>query len=231
MKARDIMTAPVVTITPDTTIREIATLLLEKRISGVPVMDGERIAGVVSEGDLLRRHEIGTERQRPGGPWWMAFFEDSSDPAKYVKSHALRAADIMTTPVICVDEDTSAIKVAALFEKRRVKRVPVTRGGRLAGIVTRANLVQALALTSARQRPVPSRGDGDIRARLLAELGAQAWWPATANVIVTDGVVHFWGLYENEHDKRAARVAAENVPGVLRIADHRVRRAELPSMG
>jgi osmotically-inducible protein OsmY len=105
------------------------------------------------------------------------------------------------------------------------------RGERLVGIVTRANLVQALA---ANMRGVPvhrALGDDAIRKRLLEELGAQAWWHESSNVIVTDGIVHYWGVCENEEEKRAARVAAENVPGVRRIDDHRITYAELPSMG
>lgn len=231
MKAKDIMTPRVITITRDTTIRAIAALLLERRISGVPVVDRGHVVGIVSEGDLLRRHEIDTDRKRPAGPWWMRLFLGEPGPAEYVKSHAVRAEDVMTRDVISVGEDVEITRIAILFGKRRIKRVPVLRGERLVGIVTRANLVQALA---ARGKGIGARGalgDDAIRTRLLEELGAQAWWHQSSNVIVTGGIVHYWGVCENEEEKRAARVAAENVPGVRRIDDHRITYAELPSMG
>jgi CBS domain-containing protein len=229
MNARDIMTPTVFTITPDTTIREIADLLLARRISGVPVLEGERLVGIVSEGDLLRRHEIGTDRRSSGNPWWMRFFLGPLDPAEYVKSHAVRAADVMTTAPITVAEDTPAPRIAALFEKHGIKRVPVMRGQRLVGIVTRANLVQALARTA---RPESSRrSDGAIRSKLLEELGLQEWWHASSNALVEDGIVHFWGIYESDDARRAARVAAENIPGVRGVVDHRVNGADLPMMG
>jgi CBS domain-containing protein len=231
MKAKDIMTTRVITIAPDTTIREIATLLLERRISGVPVVDHGRVVGIVSEGDLLRRHEIDTDRKRPAGPWWVRYFQGEPGPAEYVKSHAVRAADVMTRAVLSVSEDVEIWRIAILFDKRRIKRVPVLRGERLVGIVTRANLVQALAAKMKVVKGQRALSDDAIRARLLEELGVQAWWHASSNVIVTDGIVHYWGVCENEDEKQAARVAAENVPGVRRVDDHRTTYAELPSMG
>jgi CBS domain-containing protein len=231
LKARDIMTTQVVTIAPDTRVRDIAALLLERGISGLPVVDGGRVIGMVSEGDLLRRYEIGTERKRFEGSWWMHFFTSDPGPAEYVKSHATRAADIMTRPVVSVAEDVAVAKIAAIFEKRRIKRVPVLRGERLAGIVTRANLVQALAVKTRLVTGVRAQTDDAIRARLLGELSSQSWWHEVSNVIVTDGVVHYWGVYESFAEKEAARIAAENVPGVRRIDDHRVSAADLPTMG
>jgi CBS domain-containing protein len=230
MKAKDIMTPRVITITPDTTIRTVAALLLDRRISGVPVVDRGHVVGIVSEGDLLRRHEIDTDRKRPAGAWWLRLFQGDPGPAEYVKSHAVRAEDVMTRAVISVAEDVDITRIAILFGKRRIKRVPVLRGERLVGIVTRANLVQALA-ANARGIGGQHLGDDAIRKRLLEELGTQAWWHESSNVIVTDGIVHYWGVCENEAEKQAARVAAENVPGVRRIDDHRITYAELPSMG
>ena len=231
MRAKDIMTTPVVTITPDTTVRQVAALLLERGFSGLPVVDKGRVVGIVSEGDLLRRHEIGSDRRRPAGPWWKAMFQGLSDPAEYVRSHAVRAADVMSTRVISVTEDTALAKVAALFEKRRIKRLPVLRGERLVGLVTRANLVRALAETSDAAAAPGLHSDETIRILLLRELGAHAWWPATSNATVSAGVVHFWGIYDSEDARRAARVAAENIPGVRGIEDHRIGGASLPAMG
>jgi CBS domain-containing protein len=231
MKARDIMTAPVITIAPDTAIRDVACLLLERGISGVPVVEGTHVAGIVSEGDLLRRHEIDTDPKGPRGSWWVRLLRGEPGPAEYVKSHAVRAADVMSRPVISVPETAALSEVAIILGKRNIKRLPVLRGERLVGIVTRANVVRALAAAMPAVSPPGAPGDEAIRASLLRELGAQSWWHETSNVIVTDGVVHYWGVCEDEDEKRAARVAAENIPGVRRIDDHRITYAELPSMG
>jgi CBS domain-containing protein len=231
MKARDIMTTPVVTIEPDRTVREIAALLLERRISAVPVVDGGHLVGLVSEGDLLHRHEIGTDRDRPARSWWLSLIDGDPGPAEYVKSHARRARDIMTREVITVEEDTPIARIAAILETHRIKRVPVVRGERLVGIVSRANLVQALAAQSRAGTAPRTTVDDSIRLQLLGELERQPWWRSTAsNVIVTDGIVHYWGLIDCDDQREAARVAAENVPGVRKVEDHRMRYADLPSM-
>lgn len=231
MKASDIMTAPVISIGPDTLIRDIATLLLRHRISGVPVIKNDRIVGLVSEGDLLRRHEIGTDRTPPKDWWWARLMQEDPEPGAYVKSHARYARDIMTRNVISVAESTPIAEIATLLETRGIKRVPVLRHKKLVGIVSRANLIQAL---SAHSKPgeIPRKvSDDAIRKQLLAELGNQKWWrTSSSNVIVTDGVVHFWGLLDSDSQKEAARVAAENLPGVRKIEDHRMKSIEWPSM-
>jgi len=227
MRAKDVMTTDVVTITPQTTIAEIAAILIERRFSGLPVVEQGRVVGIVSEGDLLRCHEIGTDRKRPGS-WWLRLLRGDPRPADYVKSHAVHAADVMTREVISVSEQEPVAAIAILLGEGRIKRVPVLRDGRLVGIVTRANLVQALASRSGEAAAEGALGDAAIRTRLLEELEPQAWWRADSNVLVADGVVHFWGVCENDAEKQAARVAAENVPGVRRVEDHRVRYVELP---
>jgi CBS-domain-containing membrane protein len=185
----------------------------------------------VSEGDLLHRHEIGTDRDRPTRSWWLSLIEDDPRPAEYVKSHARRARDIMTRDVITVGEDTPIGEIAAVLETHRIKRVPVVRGERLVGIVSRANLVQALAARPRTGKTPRAKDDGAIRRQLLAELERQPWWLSSAsNVIVTDGVVHYWGLIDSDGQKEAARIAAENVPGVRGVEDHRMRYTDLPSM-
>jgi CBS domain-containing protein len=228
MKAGDIMTTDVIMVAPDTTVREIAMILLERRISGLPVVENDRVVGIVSEGDLLRRHEIGTERKVPHGSWWMRLFHGEAGPSEYVRSHAVYAADVMTREVISRSEGEPVAAIASLFCERAIKRVPILRGGRLVGIVTRANLVQALAARNSETKGERALDDVGIRSRLLQELAEQPWWRAESNVHVVDGVVHYFGLCENEAEKQAARVAAENVPGVRRVDDHRVRYAELP---
>src|SRR5688500_5049552 len=229
MNARDIMTTNVVTVTPETTIATVAALLLERRISGLPVADGERVVGIVSESDLLAHREIGRDQRRAADPWWACLFQEIPDPAGYARSHAVRASDVMSTALASVAEDTPASKIAALFEKRRIRRAPVLRAKRLVGIVTRADLVRGLALPAREARLARWQSDDRIREQLLDELGAQAWWRTGANVMVNAGVVHFLGVYDSDEARHASRVAAENIPGVRRIEDHRVEGARLLS--
>ena len=145
MKAKDIMTAPVIGVAPDTTVSEIAALLLERRISAVPVVENGRLVGIVSEADLLHRHEIGTDCIAQSGSWWLRLFSADRSIEEYIKSHARRARDVMTREVATVSPETPVAEVATVLERRGVKRVPVVEAGRLAGIVSRANLVRALA--------------------------------------------------------------------------------------
>jgi len=229
MKAEDIMTSPVITAEPDTPVVEIAVLLRNRRISGVPVTARGKVVGIVSEGDLLRRHEIGTDRV--DARWWQRLLDGDQAPAAYVRSHARRAVDIMSRPVISVAADTPLAEVVALFEARRIRRVPVLRDEKLIGIVSRADLVQVLAARARRAAARREASDDTIRQRLLSELAGQPWWQRNAsNVVVTNGIVHYWGLLDSEEERSAARVAAENVPGVRRVEDHRFRYNSLPSM-
>lgn len=223
MLARDIMTTRVTTVTPDTPVPEIAQTLLQQRISAVPVVapDG-RLVGIVSEGDLMRRVETGTERSRS---WWLKLVVGSAELAReYVKAHGMLAGDVMTPEVVSVSPDTPLDEIAALLERRRIKRVPVVEGGRLVGIVSRADLLRGLAARKAAAAPTPD--DRTIRARLLEKLGAAAWaTTGSINVIVTDGVVHLWGWVSSQDERRAMLVAAREVPGVRGVEDH---LAELP---
>jgi CBS domain-containing protein len=219
MKAIDIMTSPVITVGPDTAVRHIARLLFENRISAVPVLEKGKLVGIVSEADLLHRHEIGTDRSTRS--WWRQLLSADRSISDYVRSHATRARDIMTREVASVTPDTPLAEIATLLEERRIKRVPVLQDGRLAGIVSRSNLVQALAVKG-RATDIGDSGDAGIRARLSAELECQSWWPTLSNVTVTDGVVVYSGLVDSEEQREPARIAAENVPGVHRVEDHRI---------
>jgi CBS domain-containing protein len=230
MKASDIMTSEVITVGPDTAVRHIAALLFMHRISALPVLDKGKLVGIVSEADLLHRHEIGTESRTRGGSRWLRLLSADSSPSDYVKSHATRARDVMTTDVVTVAPDTTVAEIATLLERRRVKRVPVVDGRRVVGIVSRSNLIQALA-AKGRQISAAETGDGAIRARLTAELDRQPWWRcAPSNVTVTDGVVRYFGTVEGDEQRRAARIAAENVPGVRRVEDHRIPLAAVWSV-
>lgn len=231
MKASDIMTSPVLTVGPDTQVREIAALLFERRISAVPVVDHGTLVGIVSEADLLHRPEIGTECLGRGGSWWLRLFSANPSVEDYVKSHARRARDVMTRRVATVSPDTPLAEVAQLLEVRGIGRVPVLEGAKLVGIVSRANLVQALAVETGAADESASADDQSIRRSLLEELEGQDWWRLDrANVIVTDGVVHFWGMVESDDARPAARVAAENVPGVRGVEDHRFLSYNAPTM-
>lgn len=223
MQASDIMSTPIVSVAPDTPVREIAALLLEKRISAVPVFDNGRLVGLVSEGDLLHRREIGTDRPKRAGSWWLRLFSSDQTPGEYVKAHGRLARDVMTRKVETVAPDASLTDIATLLESRGIKRVPVVRDGQVVGIVSRANLVQALAGAHAPAERMTPPADQAIRGRLQAELARQPWWRATAsNVIVTDGVVHYFGTIDADDERDAARVAAENIPGVRAVEDHRM---------
>jgi len=213
MRAMDVMTSEVITVGEDASVQEAAKLMAEHAISAVPVVDRDkRVVGMVSEGDLLHRAETGTERQRS---WWLEMVASTNQLAgEYVKSHSGVVKDVMTRDVISVTEDTTVADIAILLETNRIKRVPVLRDGRLVGIVSRANLVRALAMTITERPSGAEADDRAIRDRLLAEL------KAPANITVKDGVVHLWSSYYSDQEKRALVVAAESITGVRRVEDH-----------
>src|SRR3954471_5803491 len=172
MRAKDIMSSPVVTVTPDASVTEVATLLLEKRISGVPVVDqAGQIAGIISEGDLLRRVETNTQRHRPH--WLEMLLGQSGDAGSFIKSHASRVGDVMSHDVIATHPEASLREVAELMERHGIKRVPIVDGGRLVGIVSRANLVQGLLAD--RKSTGGQTDDDQIRAKLTDLLRTQPW--------------------------------------------------------
>ena len=222
MRAVDIMTTNVVTVDPEISVQGLATLLAERGISGVPVVDaGGRMVGIVSEGDLLHRTEIGTERHdEHRRSWWLDDFA-AAMARDYVKSHGRKVKDIMTRDVVSVSEHADLGEIAAVLETKRIKRVPVLSDGKIVGIVSRANLVRALAMAP----PASATAAGDdrtIRRQLLTELGSQQWAKVWAeDVIVSDQVVHLWFSSDEPEEKRQAiRVAAENTPGVRGIEEH-----------
>ena len=216
--AADVMTTDVITVTPETTVRDIATLLHSKRISGVPVVDAAgQILGIVTEGDLVLREAIAGEHRRS---WWLTLFDNPNVLARdYAKTHGRIARDIMTTSVISVDPTATLPEIAKTLERHRIKRVPVIKDGLLMGIVTRSNLLQALATTDV-SRPTVN-DDRAIREQLLAELQKQPWvHMALKNVLVQNGIVSIWGMVSTDDERRALRIAAENVPGVKGVEDH-----------
>ena len=222
MQASDVMTTKVITVAPMASVREAAKLLSDNGISAVPVVDEkQRIVGMVSEGDLLHREEIGTERRRS---WWLDLAASMDQYAEdYIKTHARTVQDVMTRDVLSVTETTSVADIALLLENHRIKRVPVIEAGKLVGIVSRANLIRALAMTVNAAIRGPSADDRNIREKLLAELRSQRWAEASPdNIIVKDGIVHLWCSYISDKERRALIVAAEGVPGVRGVEDHMI---------
>jgi CBS domain-containing protein len=219
MKVRDVMTSPVVSIDPESSVLEAVRIMLQRHISGLPVIDKRgRLSGMITEGDFLRRAETGTQRRRPR---WLEFLLGPGRLAEeYTRSHGRKVHEIMTTNAVTVTEEVPLDEVVRLMEKRRIKRLPVVRGNEVIGIVSRANLVHALAGLARDAKPTSS-SDQAIRDRIVAELAGQSWAPASLiNVIVRDGVVELWGSITDERERQAIIVAAENVPGVKAVEDH-----------
>ena len=218
MRAHQIMTKNVITIRPNVSIGEAARLMLEHHISGLPVLDsGGKLVGIVSEGDFLRRSEIGTQRRRPR---WLQFLIGSGrEASEYVRQTGRKAEEIMTSNPVTVGEDTPLGELVGLMEKHDIKRLPVIRGEKLVGIVTRANLLQAVA-SLARDVPDPTADDDHIRDRITQAINKTHWRPIGLQVTVRNGVVHLHGIVVNDSSRQAAIVAAENVAGVKEVHDH-----------
>ena len=221
MKAKDIMTRRVISIGPDASIFEAARLMLQKRISGLPVVDPTGVLiGIVTEGDFLRRAETGTERRRSR---WLEFvLGPGRVAADYTHSHGRKVDEVMSDNPLSVSENAPVDEIVSLMERHRIKRVPVTRDARLVGIVSRANLVRAM-LPVARAAQPPAQSDLDIRQHIMAELESQKWAPAALiEVTVNKGIVDLWGTILDERDRKALTVLAENVTGVKAVNDHTV---------
>src|SRR5262245_34454869 len=221
MKAAHIMMSNVVSVQPETTILQAADLMLRHGISGLPVVDSDgHIVGIVTESDFLRRAETGTQRQRSR---WVQFFVGPGRLAEdYVRSRSRRVEDVMTQPVHTIDEHTPLSEVVELMERHRIKRLPVLRDRKVVGIVSRANLVHALASLAREIKSMPA-DDEVIREHLLTELNQQSWAPlGLIDIIVRNGTVELWGTILDERKRQAFIVAAENVHGVKAVRDHLV---------
>jgi len=209
MKARDVMTSDVVTVGPDAGVREVAQILIGRGISAVPVIDAVgRVVGIVSEGDFIRRAE--TETERPAA-WWRVMLTLEERAREFAKSHGMRARDVMTSPVITVAEDTSLETVATLFERHRIKRVPVLSDGRLVGLVSRTDLLKVFLRTPLEPAV---RGDAEIAADVHAAMEEAGVRTELLDILVTDGTVHLSGSVATAGERQAARIASESVVGV-----------------
>ncbi len=221
MKASDVMTPTVISTRPDASIKEAARLMLQYRISGLPVLDSaQRIVGIVTEGDFLRRTETGTVRRRP---WWLQFILGPGPLAdEYVHSFGRKVEEVMTPDPICIPGEMPLDEVVRTMEKHRIKRLPVVENELIIGIVSRANLVQALATLLPETKDAHPKDD-EIRRQILDEIATRQWAPkALVNVIVRGGVAELWGTIFDERERQALKVAAENVDGVRSVKDHLV---------
>ncbi|MFT3719998.1 CBS domain-containing protein [Pseudorhodoferax sp.] len=226
MQARDVMTRQVISVAPDASLREVVDLLLAHRISGMPVVERGTVVGLVGVGELMHRHEIGTDDPGAERSWWQRLLVGDPSAASYVRSHGTHVRDVMTQEVVGVPEDAPLARLAQIFEQRRIRRVPVLRDGRMVGLVTRADLVRALA--RACTPSAPALDDAQICQRLARELERQSWWDGTWSTFqVSGGVVRFAGYVQRQADKDAARIAAENIPGVRAVEDERALYGEL----
>ena len=216
MRAHQIMTRSVVSITPDATILEAADTMLQHHVSGLPVVDAAgKLVGIVSEGDFIRRGEIGTQRKRSR---WLRFLM-GSDATQYVREQGRKVSEVMTREPFTIAEDATLEEIVASMETNDIKRLPVMHGDKLVGIVSRANLLQAVA-SLVREIPDPTADDDHIRIRIIQALEKHDWSPFGLNVIVRDGIVHLSGVITDENSRQAAVVAAENISGVKKVHDH-----------
>lgn len=218
MRAHQIMTRSVISVTPETSIVDAANLMLQRHVSGLPVIDAQgKLVGIVSEGDFLRRSEIGTQRKRRN--WLRFILGPGTSASDFVGEHGRKVSEVMTTSPVTINEDTALAEIANLMETKNIKRLPVVRGDKVVGIVSRASLLQAVA-SLARSVPDPTADDDHIRNRIIDAMEKTDWCPYGLNVIVRDGIVHLSGVITEERVRQAAVVAAENVEGVKKVHDH-----------
>ena len=218
MQTSDVMTLNVVSIEPDESILHAARLMLQKNISGLPVVDRSgSLVGIITEGDFLRRAEIGTQRRRAR---WIEFLLGPGKLADdYVRTSGRKVHEVMTPKVFTVSQDSPLEEAVQLMERQHIKRLPVMHGTRVVGIITRANLMRAMVSLAHNSKPLSS-DDKAIRERLLSDLNKLPWAPiALIDVFVKDGVVTLSGSVTDERERKALQVAAENIPGVKKVVD------------
>ena len=211
MQARDVMVSGVISIGPDIPVRIAANAMVRNCVSALPVIDiYAKLVGIVSEGDLIRRVEIGTERLRSGA--------SDSSAKDFVKSHAKRVSDVMTREVITAQPETPLREIVDLMEKHNIKRVPILRDNRVVGIVSRVNLLQVLARTTDTTDSVES--DRELHQRFVRSIKDQPWSGRPFNIIINNRRADLWGFVYSVDEKTAVRVAAEATPGIESVADH-----------
>jgi len=217
MRAVDVMRRRVLTVSPETDIHDVARKLADYGISAMPVVDSERnVVGMVSEGDLMRRPEMGTQRH---SSWWLRLLADPIKNAdEYIHTHARNTEDVMTKEIITVSEETPLMEIAEILEEHRIKRVPVVRDGKLVGIVSRANIMHGLVTQQETTGTLAT--DVEIRNAVLNEIEETGARHEFVDVVVSHGVVHLWGAVYSDKEKKAIRLAAEAIPNVKNVVDH-----------
>jgi CBS domain-containing protein len=221
MRVKDVMTTKIICVSPQNTVADAIRLMVGRHISGLPVVDeAGRLIGVLSEGDLLRRIEIGTTRPVH---WLEYMFRPGHLAEVYKETHGRKVAEIMSTDVCSIDQNLPLEAAVTLMQKRCIKRLPVMDGDKLVGIITRADFIRALGtfVTEADEKHPAS--DREIQKSIMAELSSQSWAPkGTIEVDVRDGVVQVRGAIGDERQRDAIKVAVENVPGVREVHDHMI---------
>jgi CBS domain-containing protein len=219
LTAADVMQKGALTVNSDADVADAAMIMLRNKISGLPVIDHNHIlVGIITESDLLRRVEIGTERRR--AHWLEVLLGPGHEAAEYTATHAREVSNVMTERVITVAANAPLADVVALMEQHRIKRVPVLMGDALIGIVSRADLLRAL-VDAFPKDAAKAADDVQIRASILKALDREEWWPrATINVGVENGVVELTGCITDDRERTALMALAENVPGVAKVVDH-----------
>lgn len=219
MYARDIMTSPVITISPDATVAEAARLLADKHIGGLPVVETDQLVGMFTESNLLHRVETHTGRHRSTWREWLTSNRELA--SSYLREHGTRVRDAMTSAVHSIDESAHVSDIADLLERRAIRRVPVLRDGKLVGIVSRSDLVRALAtVASTDHTPVTAPADAEVREAIVGAFSTERWGLGAQNVLVSNGVVHLWGIVGSDEERRAIESAVENIAGVKQIESH-----------
>jgi CBS domain-containing protein len=218
MRAHQVMTRRVLTVVASSSIVQAANIMLENHVSGLPVVDHNgKLVGIISQGDFIHRAEIGTQRKR--ARWLKVLLGPGTVASDFVHERGRKVEEVMTHEPYTVTEDATLEEVVQLMEQNNVKRLPVMRADQLVGIVTRSNLLQAVAELG-REVPDPTADDDHIRNRIITTVEKADWGPLGLGVIVRNGHVHLSGIITNERFREAAMVAAENVSGVTKVHDH-----------
>lgn len=219
MKASEVMTRRVISIEPDASIVQAVRLMLKNHFSGLPVVDrGGKLIGIITEGDFLHRREIGTELRR--NAWLVAMFGPEESARDYVHAHGVSVHELMTPEVITVDEDAPLDKVVHLMERHHIKRVPVLRKGKMVGIISRANLLRALASIH-RSSSKTSPNDREIHKRIVADIENRNWaYGADIMVLVRDGIVDLCGTLQDSSQRAALKALVKEQSGVRKLHDH-----------
>src|SRR5579863_2173834 len=229
MRVKDVMTKDVIGVSPKAAVADALDIMTRSRLSGLPVIDeAGSLVGIVSEADFLRRAELGTEKP---GHWLASMFLPGRAADIYARAHARRVDEIMTTDVATIGENGSLADAVAVMERKRVKRLPVVKDGKVIGMIARADFIHALALFVRQPYDEPLVGDAEIKKRIDAEMRAQPWAPmASVEAVVKDGVVSLHGVITDERERSALRALVENVDGVRSVHDHMVWAEPLSGM-